>query len=78
MLYMSKTEKLLEKLKRGSISAPELRTLLKKMGAELINIEGSHERYYLGARRFSLAVHGKDLKRYQVKQAMEFLGVKDE
>jgi predicted RNA binding protein YcfA (HicA-like mRNA interferase family) len=40
---MSKTEKLLAKLKNGTISAQELRTLLGQLGWILARQKGFHE-----------------------------------
>lgn len=71
---MSKIEKLIEKLKRGSISADELRTLMKKMGWILGGQKGSHEQWLHPEKsypdgHFTLATHGKDLKPYQINDA---------
>jgi len=70
---MSKTEKLLTKLKNGSISASELRTLLGKLGWELRNQVGSHEQWVCDDKRFTIATHGKDLPPYQVKMIRKIL-----
>ncbi|MEZ4814265.1 MAG: type II toxin-antitoxin system HicA family toxin [Bdellovibrionota bacterium] len=70
---MTKTEKLKEKLEQKTISASELRTLLKKEGAVLDRTKGSHEVWKLGDKTMTLATHNKDLKNYQMKQAKEFL-----
>jgi len=70
---VSKTDKLLEKLKNGSIDAHDLRTLLKKLGWDLDHSTGSHEVWKKGAHRFILAAHGKDLKPYQIKEAKRIL-----
>ncbi len=69
---MSTTDKLIEKLKNGSISAKELRTLLKKLGWVLDRTKGSHEQW-LGPKgqRMTLATHSKDLKQYQIREAKE-------
>ncbi|RJP50501.1 MAG: type II toxin-antitoxin system HicA family toxin [Anaerolineaceae bacterium] len=75
---MASTEKLIAKLKNGSINAKELRTLLKQVGAEHVRTKGSHEIYHLPGRVFVLATHSKDLKRYMIKEAMEFIGVENE
>lgn len=70
---MSKADKLKQKLLNGSISGPELRTLIKSEGAILDRTKGSHEVWALGKKTLVLATHGKDLKPYQIKQAKEFL-----
>lgn len=65
---MSKAEKLLEKLKDGTISASELRTLLKQFGWILARTKGSHEHWRKGGKVITLATHSKDLKPYQIRQ----------
>lgn len=70
---MSSKKKLLEKLRRGNITAKELRTLMKQKGWELRNTVGSHEHWKKGSTLYTLATHTKDLKRYMVKQAQEVL-----
>ena len=70
---MTKADKLKGSLEEGTISAPELRTLLKRSGAILDRTKGSHEVWKLGNRRMVLATHGKDLKEYQIRNAKEFL-----
>jgi predicted RNA binding protein YcfA (HicA-like mRNA interferase family) len=70
---MSKTEKLMEKLRNGTISAKELRTLMKKKGWVLESTSGSHEQWFHPTQvhpnnRFTLATHSKDLKKYQIKE----------
>jgi hypothetical protein len=71
--YMSKTEKLIAKLKSGNIDAIELRSLLKKLNWSLDHSTGSHEVWFKDGARFVLATHGKDLKLYQIKQAQKAL-----
>jgi len=71
---VSKILKLIDKLKRGSISADELRTLMRKKGWILDDQEGSHEQWYHPEKKypnnvFTLATHSKDLKPYQIKEA---------
>jgi hypothetical protein len=73
---VSKLEKLLAKLKSETITAGELRTLMGQLGVEYKGARGSHEKYVFGEKLFILATHSKDLKRYQIKQAREFLGIK--
>jgi predicted RNA binding protein YcfA (HicA-like mRNA interferase family) len=70
---MSKLTKLKEKLNNGTISAAEMRTLLKKLGWELRNQVGSHEHWVLGEKRITIATHCKDLPKYQIKQIQEAL-----
>jgi len=73
MFYMSKTEKLLTKLKNGSISAKELRTLLGQLGWALARQKGSHEQWLKNGKLITLATHSKDLKPYQMKQVLKAL-----
>ncbi len=73
MFYMSKTDKLLEKLKNGTISAQELRTLLGKLGWILARQKGSHEQWLKNGKVITLATHSKDLKPYQIKQVSKAL-----
>lgn len=73
---MSKTEKLIQKLRSGVISAKELKTLMKKLGWTLDRQAGSHEQWVNRKRdypknRITIATHTKDLKQYQIKEAME-------
>lgn len=69
-VFMSKTEKLISKLTNGTISASELRTLMKHLGWALDGQKGSHEQWYgPNGERMTLATHSKDLKPYQVKEA---------
>ena len=71
---MSKTEKLLEKLRNGTISASEARTLLVKLRWTLRNQVGSHETWKTdGQLPLTLATHTKELKRYQIKQLQQSL-----
>ena len=70
---MDKNSKLKIKLANGSITARELRTLLLVEGWQLDRTRGSHEFWVNGAKTYVLATHGKDLKRYQMKQASQLL-----
>lgn len=70
---MSSKRKLLEKLRRGTISARELRTLLGQHGWVLKNKVGSHEHWRKEQSLYTLATHTKDLKRYMIKQAQKVL-----
>ena len=69
---MSKTDKLLAKLKNGTIDANELRTLLSKLGWVLDRQSGSHEQW-IGPKeqRLTLAAQGKELRRYLIKETQE-------
>lgn len=73
---MASKDKLLEKLKNGSIDANELRTLFKMQGGILKRTKGSHEQWYINEQRFTLATHGKDLLPYQKNAARKILGIK--
>ncbi|MGZ3687304.1 MAG: type II toxin-antitoxin system HicA family toxin [Bdellovibrionota bacterium] len=75
---MSKTAKLKEKLRHGSIDARELRTLFKQIGWVLDRTKGSHEFWVSGSLVFVFATHSKDLKPYQLKQARMVLLLEDE
>jgi predicted RNA binding protein YcfA (HicA-like mRNA interferase family) len=68
---MSKTDKLLSKLRYKSISADELRTLLRHLGWRLDRCKGSHEQWIKNGRVVTLATHGQELKTYQIKQFLE-------
>ena len=72
-LVVSSRSKLWAKLKSRNIKADELRTLLKMEGFELDHQKGSHQFWKRATQRYVLATHGKDLKLYQIKQAMEVL-----
>ena len=72
---MSKQDKLIAKLKNGSISASELRTLLKKLGWVLDRSRGSHEIWAKESKTYVLATHTNELKPYLIKQAIEALEV---
>lgn len=73
MFFMSKTEKLISKLRNGSISANELRTLLGQLGWVLARQKGSHEQWLKNDKLITLATHSKDLKPYQIKQVLKAL-----
>lgn len=70
---MTKAEKLRAKLKARKINARELRTLLKQEGAIMDRTVGSHEHWVMNGKVLTLATHSKDLKVYQIKEAIEFL-----
>jgi predicted RNA binding protein YcfA (HicA-like mRNA interferase family) len=73
MFSMSKTDKLLAKLKNRTISAQELRTLLGQLGWVLARQKGSHEQWLKNGQVITLATHSKDLKPYQIKQVSKAL-----
>jgi predicted RNA binding protein YcfA (HicA-like mRNA interferase family) len=70
---MSKHDKLKEKLRNLSINADELRTLLKQEGFELARTRGSHQQWVKGKKLFTLSAHGKDLLKYQMRNALEVM-----
>jgi predicted RNA binding protein YcfA (HicA-like mRNA interferase family) len=78
MYYMSKTDKLLLKLKNGTISGKELRTLMNKLGWTHARTNGSHETWEKGSKTYILATHSKDLKAYQIKQAQKLMIEEDQ
>lgn len=73
IVCVSKTEKLLAKLKNGTISAQEIRTLLGHLGWVLARQKGSHEQWLKNGKVITLATHSKDLKPYQIKQVSKAL-----
>jgi predicted RNA binding protein YcfA (HicA-like mRNA interferase family) len=64
---MSKTDKLLEKLKNGTITGPEAETLLGKLGWIIERQSGSHQVWANGRETLVLVAGRKDLRPYQVK-----------
>ena len=71
---MSKIEKFIEKLRNGSLKADELRTLLKLFGWFLDRQRGSHEQWRgPKGEKMTLATHSKELKPYQIKEALRAL-----
>jgi predicted RNA binding protein YcfA (HicA-like mRNA interferase family) len=64
---MTKADKLKEKLTRGQIDANEGFLLLNQSGWKCERQKGSHQTWARGSETLTLAVHGKDLKRYQIK-----------
>lgn len=72
---VSKKEKLIKKLQKGTIKAKDLKALLLLSGANLDRIKGSHEQWIFNDKRLTLATHRKELDFYQIKQAKEFLDV---
>ena len=70
---MSKADKLLTKLRNGSISAKELRTLLGQLGWILARQKGSHEQWLKNDKLITLATHSKEVKPYQMKQVLKAL-----
>lgn len=70
---MAKNDKLKSKLKDGSISGRDLRTLLQQEGWALERNRGSHEVWARIAQTFVLATHSKELKPYQIREARRLL-----
>ncbi len=70
---MSKADKLLEKLRNGTISAREVRTLLGQLGWSLARQKGSHEQWLKNGKVLTLATHSKEVKPYQLKQIAKAL-----
>jgi len=70
---MSKTEKLLEKLRHGTIDGQETTTLLRKLGWVLDRQKGSHEVWAKGNQSLVLIAGRRDLKNYQVKDLQKAL-----
>ncbi len=70
---MAARKRLRDKLKNGSITAIELRTLFRQEGWSLNRTKGSHQIWIKGEKTFVLAVHSKELKLYQKKQAQQLL-----
>jgi hypothetical protein len=68
---VSKKQKLIEKLFRGSIDGNELRTLMKQMNWCLDRTTSSHEIWAHEEKTLVLATHGKDLKKYQIREAQD-------
>ncbi len=67
---MSKTDKLKDKLKNGSISASELRTLMKKLGWVLDRTKGSHEQWRgPNSEKLTIATHSETLMKYLIREA---------
>ncbi len=73
IIWMSKTDKLLAKLKNETISAHGLRTLLGHLGWTLARQKGSHEQWLKNGKVITLATHSKELKPYQIKQVLKAL-----
>ena len=71
---MSKQQKLVEKLQNETISAEELRNLLGRMEFSARQPGTSHQTWsHEDGRRITISPHGKDLKRYQIKEAKKAL-----
>jgi predicted RNA binding protein YcfA (HicA-like mRNA interferase family) len=71
---VSKKEKLIQKLGRGSISASDARLLLKHFGFQLIHTRGSHEFYKNNSNDiFVLATHSKEIKKYLIRDLQKLL-----
>lgn len=66
---MSQLEKLIEKLKNGTISTDELVNLLRRSGF-ILRQKGSHQSWVRAdGKVVVLSPHGKEVKKYQIKQA---------
>ncbi|MBI4402985.1 MAG: type II toxin-antitoxin system HicA family toxin [Deltaproteobacteria bacterium] len=72
-MTLTRTQKPIEKLRRGTLDGNELRALLKKEGWMLDRVKGSHEIWKCGSQTFVLATHSKELKPYQIKEARRIL-----
>lgn len=79
---MAKRDKLLEKLQRRpcDFTWDELIRLLRRLGFELVKggkTSGSRRRFAHAASGLAISLHqphpGKELKRYQIDQFLEFL-----
>ncbi|MEO5971405.1 MAG: type II toxin-antitoxin system HicA family toxin [Bdellovibrionia bacterium] len=70
---MSQLEKLLGKLKQGTIDGKELVTLLTKLGWEMRNQTGSHQTWSNGSSKLTVLAGRIELKRYQIKEAQSIL-----
>lgn len=70
---MSKTEKLLTKLRNGTIDGQELATLLGRVGWRHIRTNGSHQVWSDGTQTLVLVANRARLKPYQIKDAQEAL-----
>jgi predicted RNA binding protein YcfA (HicA-like mRNA interferase family) len=70
---MSKTDKLLEKLKNGTIDGPESESLLKKLGWVLNRQKGSHQVWAKGNETLILIAGRRELKNYQIKDLQKAL-----
>ena len=70
---MTKPEKLLEKLRGGTIDGPEVETLLGKLGFRLVRQKGSHATWSNGNRRIVLVAGRRDMKPYQIRELQELL-----
>jgi predicted RNA binding protein YcfA (HicA-like mRNA interferase family) len=70
---MSKTDKLINKLHNGTISARELATLLNQLGWTMRTGKGSHVRWHKDGKHITIATHNKHVPSYQLKQVQEYL-----
>jgi predicted RNA binding protein YcfA (HicA-like mRNA interferase family) len=75
---MSKTEKLLTKLKNGSLDGLELITLLKRLGWYPLRQVGSHQTWSNGIKSLTVIAGRVDLKPYQIKEAKKLLLPEDQ
>ncbi len=71
---MSKTDKLLDKLKRGKLSQREVTSLLEKLGWQRTRQKGSHAAWSNGVETIILVEDGREnLLPYQVKNIRQAL-----
>lgn len=76
---MNRTDKLIAKLKDGTIDLAELENLLGRMGWELKRQKGSHRHWAKGELRYTLVAGRRDLKDYQIRDMQKLvLGVSNE
>jgi predicted RNA binding protein YcfA (HicA-like mRNA interferase family) len=74
---VTQAEKLFKKLMNGSISGPELESLLMKSGWRLLRATGSHMIWGCEEKRLTLVANRKKLLPYQLKEARKALGYED-
>jgi predicted RNA binding protein YcfA (HicA-like mRNA interferase family) len=70
---VSKTEKVLTKLKNGAIDGGELLTLLGRLGWYPLRQVGSHQTWSNGVKSLTVIAGRIDLKHYQIKEAQKAL-----
>lgn len=70
---MSKTDKLIAKLREGRIDGTELSTLLGRLGWILKRQKGSHQHWSNGEKILVMVAERVDLKPYQIKEAQSAL-----
>ena len=70
---MSKTEKLIAKLRNASIDGNELITLLSRLNWYPLRQVGSHQTWSNGVKSITVIAGRVDLKQYQIKEARKAL-----